>query len=247
VRLADLVNARILVIVRWLAVSLCLACALSTWGCSPSGPESEGFAESAQAARPAGPTTLPQWAGRNSSALAPADATAPETLGSHLSSARRAGAGGDNAVPQPSPPRIQFEPAIGVTTMRLVRHEKPQTESLNDSMPAACAVQLLHEKPAASARPVATFKIDGMPSQRDDITAVLKGKACEAGANALLIEDSSQKDSETGSVYHIEAVAFFIEKSKTAADASPVPRTITVPLPAPAVPKTITVDSGAGR
>ena len=234
-------------IVRWLAVSLCLACAFILWGCSPSGPESEGFAETAQAAQPNAPTMMPQWAGRNSSALAPADATGSETLGSHMSSARLANAAGDKTAPQPSPPRIQFEPAIGVTTMRLLRHEKPQTESLNTSMPPVCDVQLLHDKPAASVRQVATFKIDGMPSQRDDITTMLKGKTCEAGANALLIEDSSRKDSEAGSVYHVEAAAFFVTKPKSAADARPAPRTITVPLPAPAVPKTITVDSGAGR
>jgi len=131
--------------------------------------------------------------------------------------------------------------------MRLVGRQNPQAESQNNATAPKCNVQILRDKPAASARQVATFKIDGMPSQRDDILTMLKGKACEAGANALLIKDARQEDSEAGSVYHVEAVAFFAKKPGRAAGHAPAPKTITVPPPTQAVPKTITVDSSARR
>jgi hypothetical protein len=82
-----------------------------------------------------------------------------------------------------------------------------------------------------------------MPRDRDVIMALLKRRACEAGANALLV--TRMKAKADASIYHVEAAAFVIKSAKPSADAKPVPKTIEVPLPSKPVPKTITVDPHA--
>jgi hypothetical protein len=105
--------------------------------------------------------------------------------------------------------------------------------------PSQCDVEILHKKPRSAVREVATFKLDGEPVERDQIMALLKRRACEAGANALVLK---QSDSAAGT-YHVEAVALRIESAKPAG--KPVRKTIEVPLPSKPVPKTITVDPDA--
>jgi hypothetical protein len=177
--------------------------------------------------------------------MTPADATATQAPGPHVTPTRLTGVPSDNT--GPAPPRIIFEPAIGVTTMRLVGKDKSLEGSQNAEPPPKCSVQILHKQPTASARQLATFKIDATPAQRGDVLTVLEGKACEGGANALLIKDARQEESQAGPVYHVEAIAFFVEQPKTAAKTAPAPKTITLPPPSLAVPKTITVDSGVKR
>lgn len=108
------------------------------------------------------------------------------------------------------------------------------------SSAAKCSVRILKKKPKTAARKVATFKFEAMRRDRKTVMALLKRRACEAGANALLITKS--KKNNDASTYHVEAAAFVIESVKPASHAKPVPKTIEVPLPSKPVPKTITVD-----
>ncbi len=88
----------------------------------------------------------------------------------------------------PSRPRLRVEKAIEVTTMRVVRDDTSE----GSVPPAKCEVQILHENPAGKAREVATLNVDGAPAQHEDILSLLKRKACEAGANAVVIKSMGQ-------------------------------------------------------
>jgi hypothetical protein len=144
----------------------------------------------------------------------------------------------------PSRPRLRVEKAIGVTTMRVVKDDNPE-----ESSPAAkCevqSVQILLDKPVGKTREVATLNVDGAPAQHEDILSLLKRKACEAGANAVLIKSMGKRRVEGVNVDHVEAVALMIGTPKPPVDPSPVPKTITVTPEGPAAPKTITVDPAA--
>jgi hypothetical protein len=144
----------------------------------------------------------------------------------------------------PSRPRLRVEKAIGVTTMRVVKDDNPE----GSSPPAKCdvqIVQILRDKPVGKTREVATLNVDGAPAQHDDILSLLKRKACEAGANAVLIKSMGKRRVEGVNVDHVEAVALMIGTPKPPVDPSPVPKTITVTPEGPATPKTITVDPAA--
>ena len=92
---------------------------------------------------------------------------------------------------------------------------------------------------------MATLKVEGAPAQHEDILSLLKRKACEAGANAVLIKSMGKTRVEGVKMDHIEAVALVVGTPKPPVDPSPIPKTITVTPEGPAVPKTITVDPGA--
>jgi len=119
-------------------------------------------------------------------------------------------------------------------------------DSSAGSVPGSkCEVRILHENPAGKTREVATLNIDGAPAQHEDVLSLLKRKACEAGANAVVIKSMGKTRVEGVKVDHVEAVALVVGTSKPAVDPSPRPKTITVTPEGPAVPKTITVDPGA--
>jgi hypothetical protein len=141
----------------------------------------------------------------------------------------------------PSRLRLRVEKAIGVTTMRVVKDDNPE----GSTPPAKCEVQILRDKPVGKTREVATLNVDGAPAQHEDILSLLKRKACEAGANAVLIKSMGKKRVEGVNVDHVEAVALMIGTPKPPVDPSPVPKTITVTPEGPAAPKTITVDPAA--
>jgi len=147
----------------------------------------------------------------------------------------------DSTPVAPSRPRLSVEKAIGVTTMRVVKDDSSE----GSAAPPECEVQILHDKPAGKTREVATLNVDGAPAQHEDILSLLKRKACEAGANAVLIESMGKTRVEGVKVDHVEAIALIVGSPKPPVDPSPVPKTITVTPEGPAVPKTITVDPGA--
>lgn len=122
----------------------------------------------------------------------------------------------------------------GMSTMRVGRTSRSH-----------CTVQILREKPRTAAREVATFKLGGARRNRGAMMALLKRRACEAGANALLLKKSKKSTQASG--YQIEAVALVLKSAKPSSESKPVPKTIEVPLPSAPVPKTITVDPDAGR
>jgi hypothetical protein len=141
----------------------------------------------------------------------------------------------------PSRPRLRVEKAIGVTTMRVVKDDNAE----GSSPPAKCEVQVLHDEPVGRTREVATLNVEGAPAQHEDILSLLKRKACEAGANAVLIKSMGKRRVEGVKVDYVEAVALMIGTPKPPVDPSPVPKTITVTPEGPAAPKTITVDPAA--
>jgi hypothetical protein len=141
----------------------------------------------------------------------------------------------------PSRPRLSVDKAIVVTTMGVVRDDSPE----GSASPARCEVRILNHLPAGETREVATLKIDGAPAQHEDILSLLKRKACEAGANAMVIKSMGQTRVEGIEVDHIEAVALIVGSPKPPVDPSPVPKSITVTPDGPALPKTIEVDPGA--
>jgi hypothetical protein len=145
----------------------------------------------------------------------------------------------------PSRPRLSVGKAISVITTRVGKDDSSDDKSGGAASPANCDVQILHEQPAAKTREVATLKVDGAPAQHEDILSLLKRKACEAGANAVLIKSVAKTRVEGVKVDHLEAVALIVGTPKPPVDPSPVPKTITVTPDGPAVPKTITVDPGA--
>ena len=103
----------------------------------------------------------------------------------------------------------------------------------------------LHSGAGWSALGQVSGLVPAAPDQREDIMSLLKRKACEAGANAVLIKSISQRRVEGVQVDHVEAVALVLGTPKPPVDPSPVPKTITVTPEGRAVPKTITVDPGA--
>jgi hypothetical protein len=147
----------------------------------------------------------------------------------------------DSAPGAPSRPRFNVEKAIGVTTMRVVKDDNPE----GSAPPRPCQVEILHEQPRGKTREVATLKVDGAPAQHEDILSLLRRKACEAGANAVLIQSMGKTQVEGVKVDHVEAVALIVGTPKPPANPSPAPKTITVTPDGPAAPKTITVDPGA--
>lgn len=173
------------------------------------------------------------------SAMPSAIATPPEL---HRTPERFGGIpAADSTSAAPSRPRLNVEKAIALTTMRIVRDDTPE-----GSVPTAkCEVQILHQNPAGKTREVAMLKVDGAPAQREDILSLLKRKACEAGANAVVINGMGKKRVEGVMVDHVEATALVVGTVKPPVDPSPVPKTITVTPEGPATPKTITVDPGA--
>jgi len=125
--------------------------------------------------------------------------------------------------------------------MRVVKDDNPE-----GSAPLRpCQVEILHEPPAGKTREVATLKVDGAPAQHENILSLLRRKACEAGANAVLIKSMGKTQVEGVKVDHVEAVALVLGTPKPPTDPSPAPKTITVTPDGPAAPKTITVDPGA--
>ena len=148
-----------------------------------------------------------------------------------------------------SPPRLSVGKPIGVTTTRVGRNDDSDDSAEGSASPVNCDVQsdvqILHDKPRGKTREVATLNVDGAPTQHEDILALLKRKACEAGANAVLIKTMAKTRVAGVKVDHVEAVALIVGTPKPPVDRSPVPKSITVTPEGPAVPKTITVDPGA--
>jgi hypothetical protein len=175
-------------------------------------------------------------------------ATATPTTELHRTPERFGGipASGSTRV-APSRPRLRVGKAIGVITTRVGKDDSD--DSAEGTAPANCDVQsdvqILHDQPTGKTREVATLNVDGAPAQHEDILALLKRKACEAGANAVLIKRMAKTRVEGVNVDHVEAVALIVGTPKPPVDPSPVPKSITVTPEGPAVPKTITVDPGA--
>ena len=138
-------------------------------------------------------------------------------------------------------PHLRLERPIGEITMRVVKNSGSQGAADG----AACDVQILHQKPATAAREVATLKVDGTPAERENLYSLLKRRACEAGANAIVIKDVEKQRLEGVKFDHLEAVALVIGTPGPPVDPSPTPKSITVTPEGPAVPKTISVDPGA--
>jgi hypothetical protein len=175
-------------------------------------------------------------------------ATATPTTEFHRTPERFGGIPVSDRTPvAPSRPRLSVGKAIGVMTTRVGKDDSD--DSAEGTAPANCDVQsdvqILHDKPTGKTREVATLNVDGAPVQHEDILALLKRKACEAGANAVLIKKMAKTRVEGVNVDHVEAVALFVGTPKPPVDPSPVPKSITVTPEGPAVPKTITVDPGA--
>jgi len=155
----------------------------------------------------------------------------------------------DSTPVAPSRPRLSVGKAIGVITTRVGKDDNAEFSSEGSAPPLNCDVQsdvqILHDKPTGKTREVATLSVDGAPAQHEDILSLLKRKACEAGANAVLIKSMGKTLVAGVKVDHVEAVALIVGTSKPPVDLSPVPKSITVTPEGPAVPKTITVDPGA--
>jgi hypothetical protein len=133
---------------------------------------------------------------------------------------------------------LRIEKPLVVTTTRVFR-----ADGFGDSPPPTrCEVKVLHHKPAGKSREVGTLEVTGARAQHENMVSLLKRKACEAGANAVLIKTIARKRIEGVKVDHIEAVALIVGTPKPPVDPSPVPKSITVTPEGPAVPKTITVD-----
>ncbi|HTJ09404.1 MAG TPA: hypothetical protein VL393_06925 [Candidatus Binataceae bacterium] len=147
----------------------------------------------------------------------------------------------DSPPATPSRPQLRVGKAIGVITTRIGKDDGSE----GSAPPAKCEVDILHDKPKGKTREVATLEVDGAPAQHEDILSLLRRKACEAGANAVLIKSMGKARVEGVNVDHVEAVALVVGTPKPPVDPSPVPKTITVTPEGPAVPKTITVDPGA--
>ncbi len=171
-------------------------------------------------------------------------APAPAAPGLHRIPQRFGGLPDAGSAPDAPPrPRLSVGAPIAVTTMHVVR-DKGASSAMRG---ADCAVQLLHAKPAGTAREVGTLSVDGAPAQHEDILSLVRQRACQAGANAVLIKRMDKKQVAGVSVDHVEAVALVLGTPPPPVDPSPVPRTITVTPDGPAAPKTITVDPGPSR
>ena len=195
------------------------------------------------AAQPSGAAAQPSGA-----AAQPSAAATPGEL--QRTPDRFGGIPASNGTPvAPSRPRFSIGKALGVTTTRVGQDDNSDDSSGASSPPANCDVQsdvqILDHLPTGKTREVATLSVDGAPAQHEDILALLKRKACEAGANAVLIKRMLQTRVEGVKVDHVEAVGLIVGTPKPPVDPSPVPKSITVTPEGPAVPKTITVDPDA--
>ena len=203
---------------------------------APAAPSAQAAEEAAISGQPAEP--------------AKPSATATPTTEFHRTPERFGGIPAADSTPvAPSRPRFSVGKAIGVTTTRVGRDDDSDDSAEGSAPPVNCDVQsdvqILHDKPTGKTREVATLNVDGAPTQHEDILALLKRKACEAGANAVLIKTMAKTRVEGVTVDHVEAVALIVGTPKPPVDPSPVPKSITVTPEGPAVPKTITVDPGA--
>ncbi|MGH7914059.1 MAG: hypothetical protein ACREPW_05340 [Candidatus Binataceae bacterium] len=222
-------TARILADVRRLAELIVLCCALG--GCART-------AAAPPAAAP--PQAASEEVPKNERAAEPSAIATPAAL--HRTRERFGGIpAADSTTATPTRPRFSIEKAIGVTTMRVVRDDS----STDSAAPAKCEVRILRDKPAGKTREVATLNVYGAPAQHEDILSLLKRKACEAGANAVLIKHMDKTRVQGVKADHVEAIALIVGTPKPPVDPSPVPKTITVTPESPAAPKTITVDPGA--
>jgi hypothetical protein len=204
-------------------------------------------AEAAEQAAPAGPAeagpvdTAPSDADRRPS-------TAAKPTGLNQKSERFGGVPEAESTPR-SRPRLRIGKAISVTTTRIGGNDTSDDGHEDSAPPAKCDLQsdvhILHDKPTGKTREVATLQVDGASAQHEDILSLLKRKACEAGADAVLITRMGQTSVEGVKVDHVEAVALIVGTPKLPVDPAPVPKSITVTPDGPAVPKTITVDPGA--
>ncbi len=177
-------------------------------------------------------------------AAKPAPVPAPVAPGLHRIPQRFGGLPDAGSTPDaPRRPRLSVGEPIAVTTMHVVR----DNGTLSAMRDPDCAVQVLHAQPAEKAREVGTLSVDGAPAQHEDILSLVRHRACEAGANAVLIKSTDKKQVDGVRVDHVEAVALVLGTPAPPADPAPVPKTITVTPDGPAVPKIITVDPGPSR
>ena len=205
----------------------------STGDAQPSMPTSSGETSSA-----------PTFKTEAVTGTAAKSASAPAPSGLHHIPERFGGLPDAGTTPDaPRRPRLTVGEPIAVTTMHVVR----DSETSSAAGAADCAVQVLHAKPAGKAREVGTLSVDGAPAQDKDILSLVRHRACEAGANAVLIKSMDKRRVQGVSLDHVEAVALVLGTPPPPADPSPVPKTITVTPDGPAVPKTITVDPGSSR
>jgi hypothetical protein len=201
-----------------------------------------GCAGTASSPPPAAvPSAISAEPSNGGQAAATPSAVATPTTELHQTPERFAGLPPSDSAPAgPAPRRLRVEKPLVVTTTRVFRSEG----SDNSAPPLKCDVKVLHDKPAGKTREVGTLEVTGAPAQHENILSLLKRKACEAGANAVLIKSMAKKRVEGVKVDHVEAVALIVGTPKPPVDPSPVPKTITVTPEGPAVPKTITVDPG---
>lgn len=228
---------------------LCCVLGAGVTAASAQTPPSLGAQAAEQAARPAGPAEAgPAGAAPDTAAAQPSAAATPDEL--HRTPDRFGGIPASNSTSvAPSRPRFSVGRAIGVITTRVGKDDNSDDSSGGSALPANCDVQsdvqILHHQPTGKTREVATLSVDGAPAQHEDILALLKRKACEAGANAVLIKRMSETGVAGVKVDHVEAVGLIVGTPKPPVDPSPVPKSITVTPEGPAVPKTITVDPDA--
>ncbi len=239
---------RVDIIILSCAILCCLLGAGVT-AASAQTPPSLGAQAAEQAARPAGPAEAgPAGPAADAEPAQPSATATPDEL--HRTPERF---GGDPRLRQHTgcavAAAVQRRQAISVTTTRVGKDDNSDDSSGGSALPANCDVQsdvqILHHQPTGKTREVATLSVDGAPAQHEDILALLKRKACEAGANAVLIKRMSETGVAGVKVDHVEAVGLIVGTPKPPVDPSPVPKSITVTPEGPAVPKTITVDPDA--
>jgi hypothetical protein len=216
----------------------------------PTAPAAAASAQAADQAAAAQPPPLDEATvgGQPAEPAKPSATATPTEL--HRTPQRFGGIPGSDSTPvAPSRPRLSVGKAIGVITTRVGKDDDSDDSAEGPAPPANCDVrndvQILHDQPTGKTREVATLNVDGAPAQHEDILALIKRKACEAGANAVLIKRMSKTRVAGVKVDHVEAVGLIVGTPKPPVDLSPVPKSITVTPDGPAVPKTITVDPGA--
>jgi hypothetical protein len=242
------VRRRVDIIILSCAILCCLLGAGVT-AASAQTPPSLGAQAAEQAARPAGPAEAgPAGPAADAEPAQPSATATPDEL--HRTPERFGGVPASDSTPvAPSRPRFSVGRAISVITTRVGKDDNSDDSSGGSALPANCDVQsdvqILHHQPTGKTREVATLSVDGAPAQHEDILALLKRKACEAGANAVLIKRMSETGVAGVKVDHVEAVGLIVGTPIPPVDPSPVPKSITVTPEGPAVPKTITVDPDA--
>jgi hypothetical protein len=242
------VRRRVDIIILSCAI-LCCVLGAGVTAASAQTPPSLGAQAAEQAEQPAGPAEVgPAGTAADAAAAQPSAAATPDEL--QRTPERFGGIPASNGTPvAPSRPRFSIGKALGVTTTRVGQDDNSDDSSGGSAPPANCDVQsdvqILDHQPTGKTREVATLDVDGAPAQHEDILALLKRKACEAGANAVLIKRMVQTRVEGVKVDHVEAVGLIVGTPKPPVDPSPVPKSITVTPEGPAVPKTITVDPDA--